>query len=205
VRAQLSTRAGCAVASWRGWIGGVRFATGNVQAGTAVSGPAGLSERTDGHPEPSPWLPAPGGLGNVLSAQGQNRSAVGSVRRRTGTRAELRRDESPGCCSGCPARSCCGSTPGSWTRCCSSCRPGSPGPKSWNWMPRPCAVVLHARGYRDKYITIIFIISFKVAANRTIHGASPWDSGCRGLVPWCLTLAATGGNRRNILSFIPFW
>jgi hypothetical protein len=45
--------------------------------------------------------------------------------------AELGPAESPGCCSGSPARSCCGSPPGSCSRGCSSCRPGSPGPGPW--------------------------------------------------------------------------
>ena len=49
----------------------------------------------------------------------------------TSRRIELRRLGSPGCCSGSPGRSCCGSPTGSSWRCCSSSRRGSPGSSPW--------------------------------------------------------------------------
>ena len=45
---------------------------------------------------------------------------------------ELRRGGSPGCCSGSPACSCCGSLTGSSRRCCSNCRRVSRGSNLWH-------------------------------------------------------------------------
>ena len=75
-------------------------------------------------------LPAPGGRGLVSPAAasrgGTGRRPVPSGAAST-AHAELGPRGSPGCCSGSPARSCCGSPTGSSWPCCSSCRPTRPG------------------------------------------------------------------------------
>ena len=40
-----------------------------------------------------------------------------------------------------------------------------------------------------------------LATSLTIHGASPWDCGCHGLAPWCLTFVATEEEGSRI--FVP--
>ena len=47
--------------------------------------------------------------------------------KQSASQAELGQGGSPGCCSGSPARSCCGWPTGRSAGRCSSCRPGSPG------------------------------------------------------------------------------
>lgn len=86
--------------------------------------------------EIQPLLPAPGEHSpsilpkqqpQRIGAANSDRKVVGSFQRRFHGGMELRRHESPGCCSGCPECSCCGSPSGNWTLRCSSYRPGSPG------------------------------------------------------------------------------
>ena len=86
--------------------------------------------------EIQPLLPAPGEHSpsilpkkqpQRIGAANSDRKVVGSFQRRFHGGMELRPDESPGCCSGCPECSCCGSPSGNWTLRCSSYRPGSPG------------------------------------------------------------------------------
>ena len=59
--------------------------------------------------------------------------------------AGLRPRGTRGCCSGSPARSCCGSPAGSSWGCCSSYRPGSPGSRPWPSTASDCKTRLRQR------------------------------------------------------------
>jgi hypothetical protein len=73
-------------------------------------------------------------------------------------------------------------------------------------MPRACPVEGHVCCYRGRRGRELFFFSPRlVAANRTNHGASPWDSqGCHGLAPWRVTFAATGeGAAEDLVLVLP--
>jgi len=65
-------------------------------------------------------------------------------------------------------------------------------------MPRPCAVEVHVRRYKER-----------PAGDYGCHGLAPWrftfaakngsrrDCGCHGLAPWSFTFAAKNGSRRD--------
>ncbi len=110
--------------------GGLRRRGAPASAGRAPprwsAGPGGGGKR---RPERSRSLPAPGGPRKILPAacgSGAGRRPVQSVVEST-TSAELGPGGNPGCCSGYPGSSCCGSPTGRCGGCCSSSRRGSPG------------------------------------------------------------------------------